>query len=72
MVHGNCASLTTAELEVTVFGQGKHQQAKAIAMCADCPIKAQCLEIGKQTPNAWGVFGSYAFRDGIVVRGPNV
>jgi len=65
---GNCYGLTTAELEVTVFGQGKHQQAKAIAMCADCPIKAQCLEIGETTEDAWGVFGGVAFRDGKKVQ----
>ena len=37
-------------------------------MCADCPIKAQCLEIGETTEDAWGIFGGVAFRDGKKVQ----
>lgn len=66
-----CQKLTAAELEVTFFGQGKNQQLKAIAMCKDCPLRNECLEIAMEQGDAWGVFGSYAFRDGEIVRGPD-
>lgn len=68
-MNGNCSSLTPAELEVTVFGQGKHQQLQAIAMCQGCPIKNECSEIALELDDqAWGVFGGKAYRAGVVVR----
>lgn len=63
-----CMNLTPEELEVTFFGQGKNQQLKAIELCKDCPLKAQCLDIAMQQGDAWGVFGGHAFRDGEIVR----
>lgn len=72
-----CQTLTHAELEVTFFGQGKHQQTKAIAMCEGCPFKSNCTDIaesmaviknGEIVDGAWGVFGGKAYRAGVVVR----
>ena len=67
----NCQTLTADELDNTFFGSGKKQQLKAIAICQTCPVKRECLQIAKNQGDAWGVFGSYAFRDGTIVRGPN-
>lgn len=72
-----CTELSHAELEVTFFGQGKHQQNKAIEMCAGCPFTKKCTEIaeemtvienGRIMNGAWGVFGGKAYRAGKVVR----
>lgn len=72
-----CQTLSHAELEVTFFGQGKHQQNKAIAMCQGCPFMDDCRSIaedmtvmknGKIVDGAWGVFGGKAYRAGVVVR----
>lgn len=77
-VNGNCFGLTPDELEVTVFGQGKHQQLKAIALCENCPIAKRCTRIaenmavigreGDIVDGAWGVFGGKAYRAGRIVR----
>lgn len=73
----NCTKLSYAELEVTFFGQGKHQQNAAIKLCSGCPFTKQCETIaeemvvmkdGKVMDGAWGVFGGKAYRAGKVVR----
>lgn len=76
-MNGNCSTMTDQELETTFFGQGKHQQMRAIEICDGCPITDLCtkqaegmavVKNGKVVAGAWGVFGGKAYRDGKIIR----
>lgn len=38
-------------------GPGSHNEKKAKAICAECPLLAECREYAISVPNMWGTWG---------------
>jgi len=49
------------------FAERPDELEKAKALCADCPIRLQCLEAALERAEPWGVWGGEIFDHGVVI-----
>lgn len=49
------------------FAEAPHDLERAKQLCADCPVRAQCLEGALVRREPWGVWGGEIFERGSVV-----
>ena len=49
------------------FAEAPADLERAKAMCADCPVKAQCLAGALARHEPWGVWGGEIFERGLVI-----
>lgn len=59
-----CQVSTTMDLW---FAEGGADVERAKSMCADCPLRTQCLDGALQRREPWGVWGGEVLVDGVVV-----
>lgn len=59
-----CQDTTTQDLW---FAERTDEVEAAKALCASCPLKAQCLSGALDRQEPWGVWGGEVFVDGAVV-----
>jgi WhiB family transcriptional regulator, redox-sensing transcriptional regulator len=59
-----CQVSTTMDLW---FAEGGADVERAKSMCADCPLRAQCLDGALERREPWGVWGGEVLIDGAVV-----
>lgn len=55
ILDGLCVGVEDPEIFFPPHGEGKADAAKAI--CADCPVKRQCLKYALKAPEEYGVWG---------------
>jgi WhiB family transcriptional regulator, redox-sensing transcriptional regulator len=51
------AKCATSGAYVVFFASDKERKDRAKAICAQCPVSAQCLEYSIQHKIRWGIFG---------------
>ncbi len=49
------------------FADDPRDLERAKAMCADCPLRAQCLQAALDRAEPWGVWGGEIFERGAVI-----
>ncbi|MEO9329921.1 WhiB family transcriptional regulator [Gordonia aurantiaca] len=49
------------------FADDPRDLERAKALCADCPLKAQCLQAALDRAEPWGVWGGEIFERGVVI-----
>ena len=49
------------------FAEDPADLERAKELCADCPIRRQCLDAALQRAEPWGVWGGQIFERGVVV-----
>ena len=49
------------------FADNPRDLERAKAMCADCPLKTQCLQAALDRAEPWGVWGGEIFERGAVI-----
>jgi WhiB family transcriptional regulator, redox-sensing transcriptional regulator len=49
------------------FAEAPADLERAKALCADCPVRRQCLSAALQRAEPWGVWGGEIFERGAVV-----
>ncbi|GMA32121.1 WhiB family transcriptional regulator [Litorihabitans aurantiacus] len=59
-----CQVATTMDLW---FAEGGADVERAKSMCADCPLRAACLDGALERREPWGVWGGEVFVEGVVV-----
>lgn len=49
------------------FSENPSQLEQAKALCADCPLRAECLAEALERGEPWGVWGGEIFDQGVVI-----
>ena len=49
------------------FAENPADLERAKALCAECPIRAQCLAAALEREEPWGVWGGQIFERGVVI-----
>jgi len=49
------------------FAEDPRDLERAKAMCAECPLRAQCLQAALDRSEPWGVWGGEIFERGAVI-----
>ncbi|MCF8571193.1 WhiB family transcriptional regulator [Gordonia sp. HY002] len=49
------------------FAEQPSSLEQAKALCQECPLRAQCLEVALENAEPWGVWGGEIFSGGVVV-----
>ena len=59
---GLCATGDVADL---FFSENVNDLGQAQALCADCAVQIECLELALEQGEEWGVWGGVIFWDGV-------
>jgi WhiB family transcriptional regulator, redox-sensing transcriptional regulator len=49
------------------FAENPADLERAKQLCADCPVRRQCLEAALEREEPWGVWGGQIFERGVIV-----
>lgn len=49
------------------FAEQPRDLEQAKALCRECPLRTQCLEVALENAEPWGVWGGEIFSGGVVV-----
>jgi WhiB family transcriptional regulator, redox-sensing transcriptional regulator len=65
---GRCTELPSRKIDALFFPERGHSSKAAKALCAECCVKAECLEYALERKEAFGVWGGTSERDRRKIR----
>jgi WhiB family redox-sensing transcriptional regulator len=57
-----CAKPENEEFVENFFANKASQQHKALKICAECPVRAMCLQWSLETKQVWGIWGGLNYK----------
>jgi WhiB family transcriptional regulator, redox-sensing transcriptional regulator len=57
-----CAKPKNAKYQDAFFANKPSQQNPALRLCAQCPVRQECLKWGLETKQVWGIWGGLNYK----------